>query len=498
MSYLKPVQKPQILPAPPMTRSFRAAFNNRFINWLFTSSNKVNADLISQLKTLKQRSRSLAQNNELFISYLINCDKSIVGAEGFRLQMQIKNEDGTLNEELNDQIEWAWYEFTKAKNLDTSGKIGDKAFDVMILNSLLVDGECFIRIVKDPKSTFGVKFKLIDSLCVDTLKNQPMTKGQNGIFNGVEVDHNYRPVRYYIREGNGFGNYQAGELEVVPADQIIHLYRPKFIDQVRGYPTIVASMDSLKQLDDFAQAELIAAKVQSCQGVFYQRNGQTPNGDFLSQNTDDEGAFLQQLSPGVASVVPNGYSVKTLTPNHPSSQYGQFVKAIGKRVASSMGSNYNTLFGDLQATNYSSLRAGTLSQNAFFKDWQLYLIENWKNIEFELFLKGYLINGNTDLRPSNYDQYLKSYRFIPKTEPYFDLAKEVIGIQRMLKLGLTSPISEIQKRGGDWNEVLNDWQKWNHALKERGLNFTFEKTPTDIVEQFNEDSNNPQSNNLKE
>lgn len=494
MSYLKPVQKPQILPAPPMTRSFRTAFNNRFINWLFTSSNKINADLISQLKTLKQRSRSLAQNNELFISYLINCDKSIVGAEGFRLQMQIKNADGTLNEELNDQIEWAWYEFTKAKNLDTSGKIGDKAFDVMVLNSLLVDGECFIRIVKDPKSTFGVKFKLIDSLCVDTYKNQPMTKGQNGIFNGVEVDHNYRPVRYYIREGNGFGNYQAGELEVVPADQIIHLYRPKFIDQVRGYPTIVASMDSLKQLDDFATAELIAAKVQSCQGVFYQRNDKTPTGDFIGQNTDDEGAFLQQLSPGVASVVPNGYSVKTLTPNHPSSQYGQFVKAIGKRVASSMGSNYNTLFGDLEAVNYSSLRQANISQQSFYKDWQLYLIENWKNVQFELFLKGYLINGNTDLRPSNFERYLREYRFIPKTDPSYDISKQILAVERSLKLGLTSHIQQIEKRGLDPQEIVKDEVKWRELCDKNNLPYNFYETSQvaslDAVQQFNDESNN--------
>ena len=172
-----------------------------------------------------------------------------------------------------------------------------------------------------------------------------MTETQNGIFNGVEVDHNYKPVRYWLREGYN-GNYESGRLYAVPAEEMIHLYRPEFIDQVRGYSPIVASFDSLKQLDDFAIAELIAAKISSCQGVFYERNGNSPNGDFLGE-ADDEGSFLTELAPGTASVVPNGYSVKTMTPNHPNSQYGAFVKAVGKRVASSMGTNYNTLFGDL-------------------------------------------------------------------------------------------------------------------------------------------------------
>ncbi len=504
MDYLKPPKQPEILPpAPAYTRSFRAAFNNRFINWLFTSSNKVNADLITQLKVLKQRSRSLSQNNQLFISYLINCKKSIIGNNGFKLEMQITNKDGTLNEELNDQIEHAWKQFTNKKNLAINGKINGRTFDELILNSLLVDGQCFIRIIKDPKSKFGVKFKLIDSMCVDMLRNQPLAKGQNGIFNGVQVDKDYKPIRYYIREGNGFGNYEAGELEIVPADQIIHLYRPQFIDQVRGYPTVVAAMDSLKQLEDMTNAELIAAKIQSCQGVFYERNGNTPTGDFLNQGKEvDEGSFLQELSPGVASIVPNGYSVKTLTPNHPNSQYSQFVKAVGKRVASAMGTNYNTLFGDLQNVNYSSLRQAYIQEQAFYKDWQEFLIEEWKDIQFELFLRGYLINSNTALRPSNFEMYLQQYRFIPKSEPTYDISKQMVAIERMLKLGLTSHIQEIEKRGEDPQELIKDEVKWRAMCDENNLPYNFYETSTEAslnaVNQFNDQANNGDDDGLIE
>jgi capsid protein len=46
---------------------------------------------------LVERSRDLAKNNEIFRAYINNCLRGVVGAEGFRLQMQIKNSDGTLN-----------------------------------------------------------------------------------------------------------------------------------------------------------------------------------------------------------------------------------------------------------------------------------------------------------------------------------------------------------------------------------------------------------------
>lgn len=471
-------------------RAFRAAMNSRFVDWLFTSNTKINNDLVSQLKTLITRSRDLSINNQMFRSYLSNCEKSIVGSQGFRLQMQIKNADGSLNKELNDQIEWAWYEFTKKGNLQLSEQLNDIDFDTLVLRTLLVDGEVFIQKIDDPESPFGIRFKLIDSLAVDCNKIQIMTETQNGIYNGVEVDHNYRPVRYWLRECYN-GNYDSGRLYSVPADKIIHLYRQEFIDQVRGYSPIVASLGSLKQLDDFAVAELIAAKIASCQGVFYERTGGV-NGDFMSQEEADEvGTFLQQLSPGVASIVPKGYSIKQFNPNHPSSQYGVFTKAISKRVAASIGSNYNKLNQDYESVNYSSLRQAAIDQNSFFKSWQRFCIENWKNVQFELFLKGYLINSKTELKPSLFSKYIRSYRFIPKTDIYYDRAKQIIAIQRELSLGLTSPIIQIEKKGLDYQEVLNDWVKFNDACKEKGLYFKKDQPlPVDAVDQYNDEANN--------
>ena len=477
-------------------RAFKAAFNSRFVDWLFTSGHKVNNDLISQLKVLIERSRDLAKNNEIFRAYLNNCLKGVVGAEGFRLQMQIKNSDGTLNEALNDQIEWAWYDFTNKRKLQTSQKLRDVDFDTLLFRTLLVDGEAFIQVIKDSQSPYGVKFKLIDSLAIDTELLQIMTETQNGIYNGVEVDHDYKVVRYWLRECYN-GNYQSGKLYALPADEVIHLYRPQFIDQVRGYSPIVASYDSLKQLDDFAVAELIAAKISSCQGIFYQRNDKTPTGDFIGQGqVDDIGTFMKELAPGMASVVPAGYNVKTMTPNHPSSNYDGFVKAITKRVAAANGTNYNTLNGDLESVNYSSLRQANIAENAFYKDWQRFLIDNWKNVQFELFLKGYLINSKSSLKPSSYNQYLRSYRFIGKTDPSYDISKEIVAVERMLKLGITSPIIEIEKRGLDPQEVVKDFVKWNTLCQENGLHFNYEdeQAPLDAVDQFNDDANNGDDN----
>lgn len=468
-------------------RSFRAALNNRFVDWLLASRHKINVDIVMQLETLVSRSRSLAKNNEIFKSFLFNSKVSVVGANGFTLAMQIKNPDGTVNDELDDEIEWAFADFQKKQNLTPSRTLDGVAFDMKVLQNLIVDGECFIQVVKDSKSPFGIRFRPIDAMSVDMKKLQIMTETQNGIINGVQINQDYRPIRYWMRKGYN-GNYESGRLYTVPADDIIHIYVQQFDDQVRGYPFIVASMESLKQLDDYAVAELIAAKIASCQGVFYERNGNAPVGDFINQNqASDDGTFLQELSPGVASVVPKGYSVKTLTPTHPNTDYNAFTKSLLRRVGASVGTCYNKLNKDYSDVNYSSLKQATIDENKQIEYWQQILIRQWKNIQFELFLKNYLIsNSASSLKPSEYQKYLHSYRFIPRVDPYTDPAKQIVAIEKKIKLGLTSHIAEIEKAGGDYLEFLNDEQKWNEACKARGLDFSAEPQQHEAFDDSNQ------------
>ena len=87
---------------------------------------------------------------------------------------------------------------------------------------------------------------------------------------------------------------------------MIHLFHKEFPQQVRGFSPLNACMTDLKQLEDYQTAELVAAKVSAVLSLFYVRNANVPTGDFLSDaEEDDDGKFIQELSPGTASVVPN-------------------------------------------------------------------------------------------------------------------------------------------------------------------------------------------------
>ena len=104
----KPIEK--------KTRAFRGASRSRFTSWLMSTFTPINRDLKSDLQMLIVRSRDLAKNNEIFRSHLHNMQKSIIGNQGFRLQSLVKNNDGTLNEEVNKEIELAWWDYGKSMN----------------------------------------------------------------------------------------------------------------------------------------------------------------------------------------------------------------------------------------------------------------------------------------------------------------------------------------------------------------------------------------------
>lgn len=469
-------------------RAFKGARSGRLTTWLFSGFNKINVDTKQDLAKLIVRCRDLCKNNQIMRSHLNNFEKSIIGNKGFKLQSLVKDVNGLLDENINKELEEAWWDFGKRSNgyITKDGLMGDLDLDSLILRTLVIDGQVFIRVDLDAKNPYGISFQVLDSLQIDWQKNQQATAYQNAIVAGVEIDKNNRPVQYWFKQGDT-DNYQVGKPETIPAEEIVHIYKHEFVGQVRGFPELCASIDSLKQLDDYAIAELFAAKVSACQSVFYERNGNAQVGDWIQQSDEEEdpGQFIKELSPGEASIVPEGYTVKSVTPTHPNTNFGSFCKAIIRRIASAVGVSYNRLAHDYQAVNYSSLREAHLDEIKTYTTLQRFLLDNWKYIEYELFVKAYLTNTLTKLKPRDYKKYC-NYQFISRREGYFDVSKEIVAIERKLKLGLSNPIIELEAIGLDAEEVLDGWTRWNELLKVRNLDFTTEdKLPLDIMQQVN-------------
>jgi hypothetical protein len=101
-----------------------------------------------------------------------------------------------------------------------------------------------------------------------------------------------------------------------------------------------------------------------------------------------------------------------------------------------------------------------------------------------------LTNTFTKLKPSEYKKYC-NYQFICRRQAYFDVSKEIVAIERKLKLGLSNPIIELESQGLDVEEVLDGWTRWKDLLAERNLDFSIEdKLPLNIMQQVSQEEDN--------
>lgn len=122
-------------------RSLIGGIPTRCTDWISASLTKVNTDIVDQQPIILPKCRYLAKNNPVVRAYLSMAEKNIIGKSGITLQSQMKSRDDSLDEGLNDKIEWAWYEWGKKSNgiLTLDGQVGHNDLDSLILRTLLVD-----------------------------------------------------------------------------------------------------------------------------------------------------------------------------------------------------------------------------------------------------------------------------------------------------------------------------------------------------------------------
>lgn len=467
------------------TRMFAAAQHNRLVDWPLTYM-RVNGDLFLQYTTIVLRARDLAMNNENVIGLLRNLQRNVIGVTGFTLQSK------STDLSLRSSLESAWREYCSRVGgyvtLDEHSSARD--LDILVLRSLVIDGECFIRRTFDPSSKYGWRFEVIDSLQIDPMYTVESTGERNRIYMGVELDARGREVAYYYRPTIDEA-YYTGQRERLDASNIIHLYRKEFPAQIRGISMLAGAVLNLKQLDDYRTAELVHARIGSSVMGVWVWNGKDSD-DIISEDENDPGEFTREIRPGIFPIAPRGYDAKFLQGSQPNANFGQFVKNIMRSIANSIGISYNKASGDYESVNYSSLREAALEDRETFCELQKFLIENWKTLQYRDFVNALVLLGRIPT-PLNLDDALR-HQFFGRRFAWVDPQKEIAAKKEELALMLTDPKSELEARGEDPEDVVNKFAEWKNLLESKGvLDFwlaAFNKQPDLVNAEADSESDN--------
>ena len=450
----------RIFNRPRMERRFRAATSNRLIDWAL-SPVKVNAELKTDYLSMTLRARDLAKNNEFVAGYLDNLKRNVLGAHGFTLQSKAEPA------ELARKVEALWMEYqSRSGAFVTLDELqSGRDFDLLILRTLAIDGEVFIRRVFDPVSPYGWRYEVLDSLEIDPFYNEELSDGGR-IVMGIRFDARGRERSFFLRHSKTTDHYFCGERIEIPASNVIHIFRKFFPDQARGYTPLAGIILNLAQMDAYKEAEIVHARIQACFMGIWEWNGQN-TGDFLDA-TDDKGEFVREIKSGIFPVAPKGYSAKFLQNTSPNNQFGTFWKTILRSVSNALGMSYNKAAGDYENINYSSVREASLEDRANFEEMQQFMIENWKNSQFRFFVRALALNGK--ISGAEAAECMK-HKFFGRRFAWIDPQKEINAKREEMNLLLTDPITELEMRGLDPVEVIARWARWRGMCAEQGVPF---------------------------
>ncbi len=284
--------KPSVAKAPAV-RAFAAAKHSRLNADFPATTLSADQEIRHTLRTMRGRSRFLAQNNDYFVGYRKKLEVNVVGECGIKLQVNAKNAKGEPKEDLNRKVEDAFRAWCRAENCDVEGKLDFRDIQALAIKTLATDGECLIRMVNDG-GVFRLQILDVDWLWEDF--NDPDFNG-NRIKMSVEKTRFDKVVAYWFTEPK-YASFDIGGLKLVPkitdrlrvpAEQVIHLFVKDRPGQTRGIPWTHSIMLTLNQIDGFDDAELVGARINASNMAFVsppaEADGGVASGDISTEVT---------------------------------------------------------------------------------------------------------------------------------------------------------------------------------------------------------------------
>lgn len=332
-------------------------------------------------------------------------------------------------------------------------------------------GEVFARL-RPRRDSDGLPVPLqVELLEAEQCPTDLFTTASNGneVRAGIEFDQIGRKVAFWFyREHPGDLTHRinGGELVRLPADRIIHLYRPLRAGQLRGIPdqaSVLLRMHHLGRMDD---AVLERQKISNLFSGFFERDAdpENPGPEVLAEltgaaddeeETDVDGVPLAGLEPGTTIELPPGMKFKNSTPPAPGTEYSEFVRGHLLAVAARHGVPFEVLTGDLRNVSDRALK---LILNEFrrgieMKQWLFFIPTFCQRIREE-FLGAAVYSGKLAIadfaeNPAPYVETL----WVPQGWPYSHPVQDVTADIKAIRAGLTSRYAAVLGTGEDPEKV---------------------------------------------
>jgi len=425
--------------------SYEAARSTRRTSGWLAQETGPNAEIASAASKLRARSRDLVRNNAYAARAVSAVAANAIGA-------------GIVARTPNVKAGTRWQSWIDI--CDADGALDWYGLQALVARTVVESGECLVRF-RPRRVGDGVNPPLqLQVLEPDYLASWKTGSTNTGyMIQGIQYDLIGRRIGYWLYDRHpGEASTLVGATlpvpNLVPADQILHIYRKDRPGQERGVPWLAPVIMRLRDLDDYEEAELVRKKIEACFAAFV--TGGDPARTLGTSRTDSgSGQRIESFEPGMITYLGDSEDVKFATPQL-SAGYSDYVRHQLRSIASGLGIPYEILTGDLSQTNYSSIRAGLLEFRRMIDQfrWQILIPQFCQPVwDRVMTLSG--IDAAVTWTP-------------PKWE-WVDPEKEVAAVQANIRNGLTTLREAISEMGYDPDEQLAEIARTNEALDRLGI-----------------------------
>lgn len=436
-------------------RMYASAVPSRFNQGFPSFNTSEDLELVSSLRNMRARSRSLVRDAGFALSAKRAIVDNVIGT-GVRMQPAVKTARGGYSDRINDGIADAWAKWMHAPNCHTGGALHFHDMERMLMGQVFEAGEVFIRIHR------GTKFGWSDvPIALEVVEPERIVDGyaypgavapkSGGVRLGIESDKFKRPIAYWIRDlhpGDIRLNLeQSDAVTRVDAADVIHLYLIDRWPQSRGIPWMHAAAAKVQDVNGYTEAEIIAARGSaSYLGII-----ETPEPNTSLATKSPDNTFQMNVEPGVWMRTKPGEKVNFISPNRPTNSFDPFMRFMLREISAATGVSYEQVSHDYSQSNYSSTRLSLLNERDVWKALQSWWVRSFRHrLHREWMKMAAMARAIPEIDIMQYGVDAEKFlevNFRPRGWSWVDPTKEVAAYVQSIKSGLRTVEDVLEETG---------------------------------------------------